>query len=172
MGTLYLNPWPMMSAARACRIYITQRSNGVGGGTTASGYMNLNLGLASVIGGPNICIVSEGVLVAGATGSVSSTYLSNNGSTAWATLRGDTSSSTYFHTGPQAAPWWASIDFGVGNTVSVAELFITPVNVAPESRTPYEFYFQTSPDAVNWTTVLYRTGITGWANYVEKAWAI
>lgn len=174
MGTLYLNSWAMTKVvtARAFRVYITQRSDGSGGGTTASGYMNLNLGLASVIGGPNICCSSDDVIVAGATGVTSSTFGVDGGNNAWTDLRGAPSATTYWHSDPQVAPWWAYIDFGVGNTASVAELFITPVNVAPELRTPYEFSFQTSSDAVNWTTVLYRTGITGWAHQVEKAWAM
>ena len=165
-----VSPSAVVVTARAFRIQITQRSNGSGGGTTASGYMNLRLGLADVVGGPNICCTATDVIVPGASGVTSSTAGSNGGNFAWTDLRGDSGSATYWATDLQAAPWWAYIDFGAGNTKSISQFYIVPTNTGATTRTPYEFYFQTSSDAVNWTNVKYVTGVTGWVLNTEKAW--
>lgn len=158
-------PVPTVTS-RFYRVLITQRSNS-GSGTTASGYMNIAIKLLSA----NADNVADeaGSLVAGATASVSSLY---QGDATWAAGAFSTGPHAFWHSAVVAGPWWAMIDFGAGNSVSVASITITPKNTLPETRTPYEFYLQTSNDGVTWTNVLFKTGITGWVVDAPITWFI
>lgn len=158
---------PTGVTARAFRIWIPQRAPG----TNNSGYMNIQMGFASTVGGPNICSTGADALVAGATTAESSSFGADYGADdAFASPRDQMLGA--WHSASQASPWWASIDFGAGNEQTVREVYFTPFNTLPNERAPYEFFIQTSPDNVNWTNVFHATGITGWALNTEKAWTI
>lgn len=150
--------------SRFFRIYITQRHNGNGGGTTGLGYMNIACGLSAIAGvsGPNICCDGAGGLVAGATASVSSSY-SAPAADGWIADR-DQNFSLYWHSANTTSPWWIQIDFGEGNQRYVEEVFIRSKNTLSTTRTPYEFALQTSVNGIDWVTAKTWTGTPMWTN--------
>lgn len=156
--------------ARAYRIQIPRRSPGPSG-TTAAGYMNFLCGLAAMPGGSNVAANGSGALVSGATAAASSSFSATfNAAAGWGAERDGTGD--FWHSANQSAPWWISVDFGSGNTMTVRELYITPKNTLPDARTPAEFYLQTSDNGTTWADALHVTGITGWSLGVEKAWPL
>lgn len=121
--------------------------------------MNLtNMSLRATPGGYNQCSLSGG------SANQSSVYQSYVALPAFKNIRG------FWHSGSQAAPWWAYYDFGAGNERAVAEIAITGGNVV--GRQPKDFQIQTSPDGLAWTTVANYTGVTGWVLNVERRFAI
>jgi len=107
--------------------------------------------------GNNVASNGAGGIVAGAACYQSSQYNSSYDAAAGFNGTG------MWHTLYQDGPWWASIDFGSGVTKTVSKLVIMPQNTLPHERAPFEFALQTSTDGVNWTNVIYRTGLDIWA---------
>jgi len=63
-------------------------------------------------------------------------------------------------------PWWWAIDLGSAQEVTVCTL--SAQRVVP-NRSPKDFEIQGSADGSAWTTVVAYTGVSGWAEYEQRA---
>ena len=154
-----------ITEARYWRLYIpsTEASG------TASGYINCCLiGLQYLPGQTT----NQAAVVGGTCSESSALSAGYNSSYAWLNTHYDGTylSASFWHSGAQSAPWWASIDAGSGKTIKATELALIGTNIA--SRMPNEFMLQTSSDGSTWTTVSHYSGISGWTDGVVRRFAI
>lgn len=77
----------------------------------------------------------------------------------------DDNNSSYWVNGAPSAPTWFQYDFGVGNSVDVAEVRLLP---RYSSQSPKAFSLQYSDDALDWFVATSWADVTDWVGGVEK----
>ena len=101
------------------------------------------------------------------TGSGTAIQSSGTGSNAF----DNNTSSDYTCGAGQSLPQNVGYDFGSGNDVDVAEVYITASNSTPNTA-PINFYIRHSDDGVAWTNAIQYTGEPNWSAGESRAFAV
>lgn len=146
-------PGPPVPAYRYWRIFITA-NNG-------SGFVSMNeVQLRLTAGGADQTDAIPGGSTAYTT--ASSSFFGDNGARAYDNDTADTGAWVAAWAG---GPHWVRVDFGAGNSKSIAEVAIWPESSESYTRAPQSFIIQGSTDDSTWFDVKTYSGITGWSSY-------